>query len=141
MSQHVSQADLAAFAQVSNAPVQTRVNRTFELPAALYGVTVACYLGFLGLMSLLFMNSELVLPMVAFVVSIIGGFGLCYKWAGMRPDADSHALTLGQFSNRGVQTLSGPLTAGEASAQVLILPVLIMVWGVAIAVIYAVVGH
>ena len=60
MSQHVSQADLAAVAQVSNAPVQTRVNRTFELPAALYGVTVACYLGFLGLMSLLFMNGELV---------------------------------------------------------------------------------
>jgi len=141
MSQHVSQADLAAKAHVAAAPVQTRVNRSFELPGALYGATVACYLGFLGLMSVLFMNGELVLPMAAFVVSIVGGFGLGYKWVAMKPGNDSPALSMGQFANRGIQTLSGRLTAAEASAQVLILPVLILAWGFAIAVIYAVVGH
>jgi len=141
MSQHASQADLASVAHLANAPAQTRVNRTFELPAGLYGLTVACYLGFLGLMSVLFMNGELVLPMIAFVVSIVGGFGLGYKWVAMKPGNDIAPLTMGQFAHRGIQTLSGRLTAAEASAQVLILPVLIMVWGVAIAVIYAVVGH
>ena len=137
MAQHISQADLAAVAQVSDAPVQTRVNRSFELPAALYGVTVACYLGFLGLMSLLFMNSELVLPMVAFVIAIVGGFGLGYKWVAMKPDHGDDTLSSGQFGNRGIQTLSGRLTAFEASTQVLILPVLLMVWGIAIATICA----
>jgi hypothetical protein len=141
MSQHVSQADLAAVASVTDAPVQTRVDRTFELPAGLYGLTVACYLGFLGLMSVLFMNGELVLPMVAFVVSIIGGFGLGWKWVAMNPGSDARTLTMGQFASRGIQTLSGRLTAAEASAQVLILPVLLMCWGVAVAVIFAVVGH
>lgn len=141
MSQHVTQAELSTVATVADAPAQTRVDRTFELPAALYGVTVACYLGFLALMSVLFMNAELVLPMVAFVVSIVGGFGLGWKWVAMRPGNPAHTLTMGQFANRGVQTLSGRLTASEASAQVLILPVLIFGWGVAIAVIYAVVGH
>lgn len=141
MSQHVSHADLAAVAHVADAPFNTRVNRTFELPAALYAITVACYLGFLALMSVLFMNAELVLPMVAFVVSIVGGFGLGWKWVAMRPDNDNPTLTFGQFSNRGIQTLSGRLTAAEASAQVLILPVLIFAWGIAIAIIYAVVGH
>ncbi|MES2491681.1 MAG: hypothetical protein V4579_00195 [Pseudomonadota bacterium] len=140
MSQHVSQAQLGAAAVVFDAPVQTRVNRSFELPGGLYGLTVACYLGFLGLMSMLFMNGELALPMAAFVVSIIGGFGLGWKWVSMRPDNGSHTLSMGQFTNRGIQTLSGHLTAAEASAQVLILPVLILFWGVAIAVIVAVVG-
>lgn len=141
MSQHVSQAQLASVAHVAEAPVQTKVDRTFELPGGLYGLTVGCYLGFLVLMSALFMNGELVLPMVAFVVSIIGGFGLGYKWVAMKPGNDNPTLTMGQFANRGIQTLSGRLTAAEASAQVLILPVLILVWGVAIAVIYAFVGH
>ena len=141
MSEHVSQAALAAVAHLADAPAQTKVNRTFELPAGLYGITVACYLGFLALMSVLFMNAELVLPMAAFVVSIVGGFGLGYKWVAMKPGNDNPTLTMGQFANRGIQTLSGRLTAAEASAQVLILPVLILAWGVAIAVIYAVVGH
>ena len=141
MSQHVSTADLAALATLSDAPSQHRVDRTFEIPAGIYGITVGCYLGFLALMSVLFMNGELVLPMAAFVISIVGGFGLGYKWVAMQPGNPSKTLTIGQFANRGIQTLSGPLTAAEASAQVLILPVLLMCWGVAIAVIYAVVGH
>ena len=141
MSQHVTQADLAAVASVSTAPSHHKVDRTFEIPAGVYGLTVACYLGFLALMSVLFMNGELVLPMVVIVFSIIAGFGLCRQWATMKPANDARTLTSGQFANRGVQTLSGRLTATEASAQVLILPVLLMCWGLAIAVIYAVVGH
>lgn len=141
MAQHISQTDLASVAQVSDAPVQTKVNRSFELPGMLYGVTVACYLGFLGVMSLLFMNGELILPMAAFVISIVGGFGLGYKWVTMKPDHGVETLSSGQFSNRGIQTLSGRLTAAEASAQVLILPVLLFAWGLIVAVIYAVVQH
>ena len=141
MSQHVSHAELASVANVADVPAQTKVDRTFELPASLYAITVGCYLGFLAVMGMLFMNGELVLPMVVFVFSIIGGFGLCYKWVAMNPGNDNHALTMGQFANRGIQTLSGRLTAAEASAQVLILPVLLLVWGIAVAVIYAFVGH
>ena len=141
MSQHVSHAELAAVATVSSAPSQHKVDRSFELPAGLYAITVGCYLGFLGLMSLLFMNGELVLPMAAFVVSIVGGFGLGYKWVAMNPGNSARTLTMGQFANRGIQTLSGRLTAAEAATQVLILPVLLMCWGVAVAVIFAVVGH
>jgi len=140
MTQHALQFELTTRAHVSDAPVQTRVNRTFELPPHLYALTVGCYLGFLALMSVLFMNAELVLPMVVFVVSIVGGFGLVYKWVAMQPANDSATLTGGQFGHRGIQTLSGRLTAGEATVQVLILPVLILAWGVAIAVIYAVVA-
>ncbi|HEY6870993.1 MAG TPA: hypothetical protein VI199_14660 [Novosphingobium sp.] len=141
MVQHVSQAELSSVARVSDTPAYHRVNRSFELPGSLYAITVACYLGFLAVMGLLFMNAELILPMAAFVISIVGGFGLGYKWVTMKPDHAGETLSSGQFANRGIQTLSGRLTAAEASAQVLILPVLLFVWGLVIAAIVAFVPH
>ncbi len=144
MTQHSTQTELATLATITATPTSGAakagpINRSFELPPVLYAITVGCYLGFLGLMSALFMTSELALPMAAFVISILGGFGLCYKWVAMKPDHACGTLTSGQFAHRGIQTLSGRLTATEASVQVLILPVLLMVWGLAIAVIVAVV--
>ncbi|MFM6932880.1 MAG: hypothetical protein ACKOUT_11630, partial [Novosphingobium sp.] len=126
MSQQISHADLAVMAQVSDAPVQTRVNRTFELPPALYIGTLIGYFGFLVIMTVCFMNPELALPMAVFSFSIIAGFGLGFKWVAMNPENAAKTLSWGQFTNRGVQTLSGRLTAFEASAQVLTLPILIV---------------
>jgi hypothetical protein len=137
MSQQISHADLSAVATVTDAPGRTQVNRTFELPPALYIGTLLGYFGFLTIMTVCFMNPELALPMAVFGFSIIAGFGLGYKWVAMNPDNAAKTLTWGQFGNRGVQTLSGGLTAFEASVQVLILPVLIVFWGLAIAVIIA----
>ncbi|MGE3690177.1 MAG: hypothetical protein AB7F98_02210 [Novosphingobium sp.] len=140
MSQRIASSDLAAVAAVSDAPVRTRVDRTFGLPKGLYVATVGLYLAFLALMTALFHNSELLLPMSVIVGSVIFGFGLAGRWASMKPGNESKPLTWGQFSHRGIQTLSGPLTAFEASVQVLILPVLLMFWGLSIAVIAATVG-
>jgi len=137
MAQHVTASELTQVATVSDAPVRTRVNRTFGLPTGLYATTVACYLAFLAVMSGLFMNAGLVIPMAIIVGFVIAAFGVCAIWPTMSPDNDSSALTWGQLASRGIQTLSGPLTAGEAAVQVLILPVLILVWGLAIAVIVA----
>jgi hypothetical protein len=68
---------------------------------------------------------------------IIFGFGLAGYWAKMTPDNPTAPLTWGQFSTRGIQTLTGPLSASQASAQVLMLPVLILFWGACIALIMA----
>jgi hypothetical protein len=135
MSEHIASAELTGIATVSEAPVRTKVDRTFGLPTGLFAGTVALYLAFLGLMTALFHNSELLLPMAVLIGFVIIAFGLASKWATMNPSKDSKALTWGQFSNRGIQTLSGPLTSFEASVQVLILPVLIMFWGICIAVV------
>ena len=139
MSQRIAGAELADVATVSATPTQTRVDRNFGLPNGLYVATVGLYVAFLAIMASLFLNAELIIPMVLFVGFIVFAFGLAGYWAAMGPENDSKPLSWGQFSNRGIQTLSGPLTSGEASAQVLILPVLIVVWGLAIAVIAAVV--
>jgi hypothetical protein len=115
--------------------VSVVVDRGFHLPPAIYGLTVGAYLGFLGIMTLAFGTAHLAIPMVIFAVSIIGGFIIPYIWATMKPDSGQRAIDMGRFKGKGVQTLTGPLTAGEASAQVLTLPILIFCWGLAVLVI------
>lgn len=137
MSKLITTTELGQVAQVSAAPAQTTVDRTFGLPTGLYATTVACYIAFLGVMAGLFLNPGLVIPMVIFVGFVLAFFGVPGFWARMQPAHESKPLSWGQFTNRGVQTATGPLSASQASVQVLILPVLILVWGLAIAVIVA----
>lgn len=137
MSQPLSQEKLSDLAVVTEAPVRTRVDRNFGLPTGLYAATVALYLGFIGIMAALFRNPELAIPMVVFAGFVIIAFGLAGWWAAMKPDNDTAPLTWGQFACRGIDTLSGRLTANEAAIQVLTLPVLILGWGLAVAVVMA----
>lgn len=117
----------------------TTIIRSFELPAALFAVTVACYLGFLVLMAAVFSASALAIPIFVMVLVIIVGFSLPFVWTRMKPDHGDRALDWGRFSARGIQTFTGPVTAGEAAAQVLVLPVLIVGWSIAVILVAAIV--
>ena len=107
----------------------TGVDRTFELPRRLYAATVALYLGFLAVMAAGFSSSGLVIPMAIFALFIIAGFGVPAIWAKMKPEHTSRSMTWGRFQDKGIMTATGRLSAREASAQMLILPILIFVWG------------
>ena len=135
MSQRITGIELAKAAIITTAPVQTRVDRNFGLPTGLYALTVGAYLAFVGVMASAFLTGQLVVPLAIIAFSIIFGFGVTRSWATMKPDHPEMPLSWGQFGNRGIMTLTGHLTAREASVQVLILPVLILVWGVAVAII------
>lgn len=116
---------------------QAFVERGFGLPTRLYAATVALYLGFIAVMAASFLDTELAIPMVIFAGFVVFAFGLAASWTWMRPENDTAALDWGQFRVRGIETSSGRLTAGEATIQVLLLPVLILGWGLAVAVIVA----
>jgi hypothetical protein len=122
------------------APVrhQVEADRNFGLPSVLYGATVAGYLGFLLVVGSAFANPVLAIPMAIFVVFIIAGFGIPAIWTRLAGNA-SAPQTLGEFEARGIQTHTGRLAAKDATIQVLILPVLLVVWGLAVAVIAALV--
>ena len=64
-------------------------------------------------------------------------FGTPALWVRMNPEQRQRAMTWGQFRHRGIRTATGHLAAGAATVQVLILPVLIFVWAIAVAVIAA----
>jgi len=120
-------------------PVGTVVDRTFELPAFLYGTTAALYLCFIAVMTAGFAAPGLQIPAVIFALFVVAGFGTPALWTRMGPGRGREAMTWWQFRRDGIATLTGRLTAGEACAQMLILPVLILVWGIAIVTIAALV--
>ncbi|MXO60268.1 hypothetical protein GRI89_12040 [Altererythrobacter salegens] len=117
----------------------TIVDRTFELPKSLYAITVAMYLGFLAVMAIGFRTPEMILPMAAFVVSIVAGFGIPTIWSRLNPPTESKPKSWARFAIDGIQTAYGKTAARDAAVQVLILPVLIFAWGVAVVTIAAVV--
>nr|WP_086493002.1 hypothetical protein [Novosphingobium panipatense] len=141
MTQRLDKQQLRELAVAHEKPVNDRapttVDRGFGLPTPIYAATVALYLGFIGVMAVSFLNPELAIPMVIFAGFVVFAFGLVGFWTRMKPENDTVAPDWGQFRARGIETLSGRLTAGEATIQVLMLPVLILGWGLAVAVIVA----
>ena len=109
----------------------TRVDRSFELPTALYGMTLGLFLAYLAVMGVGFAHPEMILPMAAFAIAIIAGFGVPALWVRMKPDIAQRPLSWSRFLSEGIETLSGRLDAKSASVQVLILPALIFLWGIA----------
>jgi hypothetical protein len=115
------------------------VDRSFELPTALYGATVALYLGFMGIMAIGFGNPELILPIAVIVLLIVAAFGVPAIWVRMAPGSRRTAKSWSRFRNDGIATEHGRTSARDAMVQVLILPVLIFLWGIAVVTIAALV--
>lgn len=134
MSKRIARTVLSESAIITAAPPRSAIDRTFELPTRLYVLTAACYFGFLLVMSLALMEPGLAIPMAICVLFVAMFAGTAAKWARMDPPNPAKAMGWNQFQNRGIATYTGRVAAGDATVQVLILPVLILVWGVIIAV-------
>lgn len=118
-------------------PFEVKVERSFDLPPLLHAATAGLYLGFLGVMAFAFQDRGLIIPMAIFVIYIVMAFGVPAMWVRMKPDHAVKPLLWSEFSRLGVDTYTGNMSARDATGQVLMLPVLILGWGVAIAVIAA----
>lgn len=120
-------------------PFEVKVVRSFDLPPALHTATVGLYFAFLGVMAFAFQDRGLIIPMAICVIYCVMAFGVPTMWKRMKPDHASKPLGWADFSRFGIDTYTGNMSAKDATGQVLILPVLILGWGVAIAVIAGVV--
>lgn len=142
MAERLTREQIAEHAIVHQAPAlraPTTVDRNFELPAALYVGTAGCYLAFLGVMAVGFGNPGLILPMAIFVTFIVMAFAVPAMWMRMKPDHAQKLTSWDRFRRHGVMTAFGRSTASGATVQVLILPVLILLWGFVVVTIAAVV--
>ena len=108
-------------------------------PTALYVATAALYLGFMAVTAIGFGNPELILPMAAIVILIIGAFGIPAIWVRMAPGSRRSAKSWSRFCAEGIVTEYGHTNSRDAMVQVLILPVLIFLWGIATVTIAALV--
>jgi hypothetical protein len=123
-------------AQLANSP-RACTDRGFELPTALYVATIGSYLAFLAIMAIGFQSRDMLLPMVIFTVYIAMLFGVPTLWARMKPETATAPMTLGAFWENGVQTYTGHNKGGAAAVQVLLLPMSVLFWGVAVVIIAA----
>ena len=114
-------------------------DQTFELPARLFAASLALFVAFLVVMTLGFGNPELILPMAIFGIFFAGFYGIPVLFVKQAPEASRKGLSWRQFKAEGIDTLTGRLPAGEAAVQMLILPVLILAWGIACIIIAALV--
>ena len=117
------------------------VDRSFEMPKALYGATVALYLGFIAIMAVGFPSPGMILPMAIFAIFIVAGFGVPALWARLEPKASQKTQkTMANLMSRGIMTNTGLLSGKDAAVQMLILPVLIVCWGITTVTIAAIVS-
>ena len=131
MSKHFTRELVAQQAAIVEGPENRHeVDRSFELPKGLYAATVALYLGFLAVMATGLSSPGLIIPMAIFTLFIVAGFGVPAIWARLAPAPRSRQMSFARLRRDGIATLTGRLTAGQASVQMLILPVIIFCWGV-----------
>lgn len=122
---------------------QIEVDRNFELPTGLFGATAGLYLAFIAVMAAAFGNPVLVIPLVIIALLIVVAFGVPSVWTRMKSNGletnETRPMTLGKFGNDGIMTHTGRCAPRDAAVQVLILPVLVVLWGLAAAFIAALV--
>ncbi len=143
MSKHLNEQLVSGKARIVEGPEQVRrsqveYDRNFEMPTALYGATVGLYLAFIAIMFAGLSSPGLIIPMAIFAVFIIAGFGVPAVWTRLG-DNESEPMTLGKFKQAGIMTYTGRLAPRDAAIQMLILPVLIVLWACAAVIIAAVV--
>jgi hypothetical protein len=118
---------------------QVEVDRNFGLPTAFYAIMAACYAGFLVITVTAFASPLLIVPMAVIGVFLVMFFGIPTAWTRFRGN-DSKPETLGEFEVKGIMTNTGPLHPRDAATQMLILPVLLVLWGLAVVTIAAIVA-
>jgi len=142
MSKNLSREQIADHANVIEASgsdyrAPTEIIRNFELPKGLYMTTALCYLAFLGILATAFASPGLVLPMAACIFFLFVFFGISAIWTRMAPESRKEPMNWGQLRRRGIATNVGHLSGGEAAIQMLLLPVLIVMWALAVVTIAA----
>ena len=112
-----------------------RAERTFGLPPRLLVATIGAYFAFLAIMAAVFMNPNLILPFSIFIIYLVMAFGVPSLWARIAGRPAGRFQTWDEFRAEGMEIETGHISGGGAMAQVLTLPVLILGWGLAVAII------
>jgi hypothetical protein len=140
MAERLTRQLAAEKAIIHEAPVlrlPTTVDRNFELPTGLYMAKAGLFFAFIAITSIGFASPEMILPAAICVIFTTLYFAVPAMWVRMKPEHPQRATSWARFQREGIMTPYGRATAGAATVQVLILPVLILLWGIAVVTIAA----
>ena len=142
MSNQFSRTELAQAGMVVQPPALRRnlAERSFGLHPALFVATIGAYVAFLGIMTTVFVSPELVVPFAICFVYVAMAFGTPAMWARISPRPEGRYQSWAESREEGLKIATGRISSGGAIAQVLVLPVLIVGWALAMGIILAFVG-
>lgn len=122
-----------AFADATALP-RTRGAHVFDLHPALHIGVFAGFFAYLGIMWAAFGEKGLVIPFAIFAVFLAGAFIVPAWWARVAP-GEGRAPSFADFMRDGVVCATGHQTAGAALVQVLIMPAMLIGWGLFLAIV------
>jgi hypothetical protein len=118
--------------RIATPNIRQDVDRSFGLPPVLHIATFGLYFAFLTVMSIGFGNRELAISLAICFIFLGMAAAVPAKWATMKPTNRTATPSWLAFVQNGIETHTGNMEAKDAVVQVLILPVLIFLWGIAI---------
>lgn len=113
-----------------------RTGRVFDLHPAIHVALFGGFFAYLGIMWAAFGEAQLAIPFAIFVVFLAGSVITPAMWARVAPHTGPKA-GWSRFMRDGFVCETGRLSAGAAMAQVLVMPAMLILWGLAIALIRA----
>ncbi len=105
---------------------RNRGERVFDLHPGVHAMVAGAWMAFVGILCTAFMGPDLIVPAAIVVVSVIALFVTPALWARVVPDDGLRRQSWGEFLQEGVECITGRLTAGQALAQIMTLPVLLV---------------
>lgn len=113
-------------------------DRSFEIPTGLMASVFGLFIAYLVVMSIGFADEGIVIPMAINFIFVTAFFVVPFLWTRMSPESRTPALDYDRFREEGIVTGSGHASAGSATAQLLVVPVLLLLWGVAVTTLWAI---
>jgi hypothetical protein len=113
-------------------------DRSFELPARLYGATALMFTGFVLVLGFAFRHPQLAVPFGVIIAFLSAFFIVPSLWPRLKPvESRTPALGWSEFMENGINTATGRTSGAEATVLVLLLPFLILCFAIAVATIAA----
>ena len=113
-------------------------DHSFEFPSAIYGAMTAMFFGFMVVMAVGFAAPEIIVPMGINFAFLTAFFAVPAIFVIASPnDMGPRSLRWTDFVRSGVETATGHTSGREALVLTLLLPFLILCWGIAVVTIAA----
>ncbi len=139
MTSHETKLELLARGEIVEAPAERAcTDQCFELPSGIYIAMALMFAGFIAVLASAFRGGHMAVGYGVIFAFIAAFFAVPAAFPNVGgEDARNKALSWFDFSDRGIMTATGHSSAGEATTLVLLLPFLVLCFGIAIATIAA----
>ena len=140
MTRRIAHQQLAATAEIAAPPaLRACTDHSFELPTGIYLVMALLFAGSIAVLANAFRSGMAVSYAIVFAF-LVAFFAIPTIFVKASPRDGAAPLGWKAFTAAGIETATGRTGAAEATTLVLILPVLLMVWAIAMAIIAATVS-